>query len=523
MDTLTPLEQLRREGAKERAQCVAPAEHAARSAGAARALGNELIKEQQQVTGSPTAEDLRRRLWKLQRMMWKITAYDRLRGCHRYLAKGAGVASVQWSEQGRANFGNLQTSSSVWASPLSAASISKTRSAEVEKALKTWFELDKQHSAEFLTLTLRHNNEQTLAEVWDTISYAWRGVTATASWRGGVRMKGDKKHYGIEHWIKSVEVTHSWENGWHVHLHVVFLTGRALTDDERASLENRIYERWSRAAVRKGFDAPSRERGADLKAALKDKNPQKISAYLAKGSLASVAENLSREMSGGQATKGGREKKNRTPFQILDSLCKNFTARDKHLWEQWETGSLGRRQIAWSTGTKDALGVLDLDDEAAEAEAEGKDSPELVQVAAIPFDEWNKPRENGEKLRDDLVKRGDILEFIAGATTARKARGRARRILDAYGINYVTDEALDSPIAVYKESKEARETSRAQRHQFLINRQENRLQLEEEAREGLRRLDEATEEERAEQREWVTWLNAHGYTPNEFLSLSRYV
>lgn len=416
-------------------------EGAERAAGAR--LGNKAIKSQQQVE----VIDLQRRLWALHKTMWKITDYDRLRGCHRWIADGAGAASLRWHEPGRASWSSLCTSSSVWASPLSAAAIGKTRAVEVSTALDTWFKQGKQHSVEFLTLTLAHNREQELKDVWDTLSYAWRGVVAGASWRGGKRYEGDKKRFGVQHWIKSVEITHG-ANGWHVHLHVLLLLDKELTQDQRGALENNIYSRWSKAAQRRGFKAPSRAHGVKLEKARKDKNAHDLGTYLAKGSIASVAETLAQEMTAGQSSKEGRGAENRTPFQILDSIRKSGDTSlknpDVKIWRAWETQSMGRRQIAWSKGTKDALGVNAVSDE--EAEQQGEETHTTVVVASVEYEEWNRAREDtGEKLRDDLNTRGDVVEYVAQAKTPGEAHKRAATILRALKIRY---QQADKPIPV---------------------------------------------------------------------------
>ena len=428
------------------------------SAGAATAeggrLGSKATKEQQEIR----PDDLRKRLWALHRTMWDVTDFDRLRGCHRWIADGAGGASLRWHEPGRATWGNLQTSASVWASPLSAASISKTRAEEVTTALETWFNQDKRHSVEFLTLTLAHNRDQELAEVWDTLSYAWRGVVATASWRGGKRCVGDQKTFGVAHWLKSAEVTHG-ANGWHCHLHVLLFLDRELSGEERDELETNVYDRWARAAERKGFKTPSRKHGVKLEKALRSKSAKDLGAYMAKGALASVAETVAWEMTAGQTAKEGRGDENRTPFQILDDIRKSGDTSlknpDVQLWRIWERGSLGRRQQAWSKGAKEALGVTAVSDEEAEAQAE--ESTSAVEVARVRFDEWNKVRENGQKLRDDLDKRGDIAEYVGQARTKEEAHRRARSVLTGYGIEHDQDEPVPieySPPLVLPVNKE---------------------------------------------------------------------
>lgn len=381
--------------------------------------------------------ELRKRIWSLQRVMWEVTQYDRLKGCHRWLAKGAGGASLRWVEHGHAIWGNVQTSSSVWASPLSAASISKTRSKQVAKALETWFEQDEQHSVEFLTLTLAHNRGQSLKEIWDTLMYAWRGVTGTASWRGGARYEGDKNRFGIVHWLRTVETTHG-KNGWHVHIHCLLFLDKTLTQDQRETMEGRFYERWKRAAKRKGFKAPTRERGVKIEQALREKSASELGSYMVKGALSSIADTLSREMMSGQVAKQARSEDNRTPFQILDSIRRSgdFSSKnpDVQIWREWERSSLGRRQMAWSKAAKQVLGVLELEDD--EAEELSEKTTLGYEVAQVDFDEWNRQQRNGQKLRDDLVKRAEIAEYIAIAKTPGEAHRLTREILSAYLIEF---------------------------------------------------------------------------------------
>ena len=428
MKTLAGDERDSDRAARSAAAAVARQDASAAAGGSAAGLGSKAIKEQQSVTAS----DLRKRLWALQRTMWAITDYSRLRGCHRWIAKGFTGASLRWHEPGRASWGGIQTSSSVWASPLSAASISKTRAEEVGTALQNWFQQDSGHAVEFLTLTLAHSRYQSLKEVWDALSYCWRGVTGTAAWRGGARTVGDKTRFGIEHWLKSVEVTHG-KSGWHVHLHCLLFLKRGLSTVERESLEARLYSRWRSAAERKKFKAPSRKHGIKLERAVRDKNASDLGSYMAKGAVTSVFESLSWEMTSGQTAKTAKSE-NRSPFQILDDIRRSgdysLKNPDVRLWRIWESGSLGRRQMAWSMGAKDLLGVVDLDDSAAEAVEEAPTPG--VEVAQIVFEEWTKRREDtGEKLADDLHIRREITDYIAQARDAGEAYSRAERILSA--------------------------------------------------------------------------------------------
>lgn len=389
-----------------------------RAPGGEAALGNHANKKAARGQGHFSQE-----LWKLQRTLWSVTDLKRLAGCHRWIQDKNGAANVWWSP-GKAKWSGLQNSGSVWASPVAAVRIAKIRAAEVSNAVEEWKSQNSDHSVEFLTLTLRHSKDQSLTEVWDMISYAWKSITQTASWRGGARMVGDKERFGIDHWLKSVEVTVG-ENGWHVHVHVLLFTQKNLSDDERETMENRFFERWKNAAVRKGFRAPTRKNGIKIEQAVKNGDAKAMGAYMAKGAVASIGNEIA---SGGIKT--ARRSSSRTPFQILADLATAEKGspeynKDFFLWREWEKNSLGRRQMAWSKGAKSALGVTDLDDEKALEKSDAFDSMDFYSIGQVIAENWNKkiPGTN-TRLCDSLEVRREILDYVERASDPDDAAKR---------------------------------------------------------------------------------------------------
>ena len=79
-----------------------------------------------------------------------------------------------------------------------------------------------------------------------------------------------------------------------------------------------------------------------------------------------------------------------------------------------------------------------------EAEQQGEETHTTVEVARVEYEEWNRAREDtGEKLRDDLDTRGDVVEYVAQAKTPGEAHKRATTILRALKIRYQQE---DKPI-----------------------------------------------------------------------------
>jgi hypothetical protein len=368
-------------------------------------------------------------LWWLQSILWRVTKMSRLRGCHRWMAPYSGAATVRWAP-GEARMGGLQRSHSVWSSPLDAAQASKLRTVEIKHGLERWLEQDERNGIYFGTFTLRHHKGQSLGMLWDASRECWNRILKTASWRGGPRMVGDRQRFGVVHFVKAVEVTYG-ENGWHVHLHVIFFTSKRLSADERESLRGRLYSRWAKQALRMGLEAPSYKRAVRIDDACDGGETGALGAYLAKGQIGGLA----RELANGTG-KRGRGKKSRTPFQILADLGEEETPEDLALWHEWEKESSGRRQIAWSRGAKDDLGISDMTDEELLAEDEVDFNKTAVDLVRICHQEWMDKSNRGLLVCDDMELRETVLAAAREATDRHEAIRAVSEILTAVGVEH---------------------------------------------------------------------------------------
>lgn len=333
-----------------------------------------------------------------------------------------------------------QSCGSSWVCPTCAYKIGRYRNEEVGHVLG-WARRE-QKSLGFLTLTIRHKAGQRLKDVWDGVSHGWASVTSGSAWKSeseaaflerssrwwiqgtqadqdkaeGLKVRdgaqraprgwkaaqeperriGDQEAYGIAGWIRVTEVTHG-KNGWHVHLHVPLILEQRLTEDQFNELESRIWERWEAGIQRKGFtaekkhgiklepfSAASRKTLADyLTKASSDSQRDEITASLEK-----KGRDIAREVTGA-ATKEAR--KGRTPFQILDDAEHDLSS--KSVWLDWTRDSLGRRQIAWSKGLREATGLGDelTNEEVAEIEI-GKQRDTVARVSQHIWNDQCKDR-----------------------------------------------------------------------------------------------------------------------------------
>lgn len=156
------------------------------------------------------------------------------------------------------------------------------------------------------------------------------------------------------------------ESGWHVHVHALMIWDDQVTEKQAKYVAGRMWGRWNRALLRRGFDSLRDSGGLDVRmASLHPEAKYGLHEYFVK---------LAHEITGGQAklARGG----GRTPFQILaDTLAALDRTGDVTEWREWEKASHGRRQIGWSKGLRQwaGLGVEKKDDEVAAEELEGED------------------------------------------------------------------------------------------------------------------------------------------------------
>lgn len=339
---------------------------------------------------------------------------DRVRECGRLGVLPGGSVRVRASGSGaarRAGFSGLSTCGSVWACPVCAEKILAGRQDEVRRALSVWTGLGGRVA--FVTLTMRHRQGQALGDLWDSLSYAWGAVTSGRRWKDLVG------RYGVDGWLRVVEVTHG-RHGWHVHIHAALFLPSSATVDQVDDLGGSMFATWAAALKRRGLSA-SREHGVDavLWDAADLSDGGRLADYFTKQDYVDQVDagKAALELTRADLKRGRGG--NRSPFQILGDLVELGDADDLDRWEEWEKASKGRRQLTWSRGLRSRLLSDDerTDDELA-AEELGSADDDLVE---IPADGWRlvttlgvesfildaaEVDDHGESLRRYLLNRG---------------------------------------------------------------------------------------------------------------------
>ena len=269
--------------------------------------------------------------------------------------EGAYDVSVLYAPIGQiGHFGGLQICKSVWMCPVCAAKVSEKRREELSTALRKWTETYTAESKRMLlvTFTLQHQKENNLSDVLGALKAARRGLVS------GRAAQTFNDTYGCVGSIRSLEVTYG-EHGWHPHLHVLMFFDREVPI---LPFEAGIKARWSERVASIGGYA-SWLHGCDVRFSDKD-----IAEYIAKWGK-EPKWTVSHEMTKGVA-KCGR-KSGSTPMQLLADYWNGDRAAGR-LWLQYAVNLKGERQLWWSHGLRDrlGLGVEKTDEELAEEHEE---------------------------------------------------------------------------------------------------------------------------------------------------------
>jgi hypothetical protein len=278
----------------------------------------------------------------------------------------------------RAHFGNLSICGSVWTCSVCGAKISERRKNEIEQAAQ--LHLDAGGALYMVTLTFAHHRADDLAQMIGD-SKARTGLRgALARFRNGKGYKANAKDVGLVGLIRNLEVTHSWRNGWHPHLHELWLVSKKLTRVQLRAFQNEVFTAWRRACFAVGLGEPNRKHGVQIAHALTP------AEYLQK---------WGREQSwglGSELTKAhikkNKDAKGATPFDLLRAVAgdnPNYSPEQATgLFRKYAKAFFRARQCFWTPGLKAAFGIEDKTDEQT-AQDQEQDAKVLCSISK---DEW---------------------------------------------------------------------------------------------------------------------------------------
>lgn len=358
------------------------------------------------------AQQSRAARWAARSWLWRQSAVKRLTHCGRVPTGQQVAIKVTAGEGGRsAGYAGLQHCGSVWACPVCSAQIVRQRSELLAEVIRRWH--DRGGRAVMVTLTVRHDRQQTLAQVWDAVGKGWAAATTGAAWKDwGDRLGVPSARGGHKiHYTRVTETTVSNSNGWHVHVHaLLFVQDVPGVEATVQQLAADMWRRWDRAVQRAGLSGGSYAQceahliTGDLDAA------GAVSKYFNKATL---------ELTGGQfkQSRAGHY----APFELLRALSDHWAGVESQhseaelrrmllWWQEWEQTSSGRRQIGWSHGLLD---LLHIDrDEWLPTDEQIVDDNQLdgEQVLLLTGDQWRR-----------VVARGGALSLLEAFERSQSA------------------------------------------------------------------------------------------------------
>ena len=225
---------------------------------------------------------------------------------------------------------------SVWSCPVCSSRIAIGRAVELQTAI------DRHHKmggyVGMLTLTASHTRDDALGELVTRHSNAVQSMFR--QWQ--VRRSLDES--GIFGRVTATEITYGQAAGWHPHRHILLFASSELD----TWLEHTLAEYWQRACASHGLHA-SLDRGVDLRGG------DAAACYVAK---------LGLEVAGalGAVGKVGRTSGRYTPWQLLAGSMDGLVWAGNAFTEYGYT-MRGKRQLVWSRGLRESLGVVETTDE----------------------------------------------------------------------------------------------------------------------------------------------------------------
>lgn len=354
-------------------------------------------------------------------ILWRESVHKRQRECGRQLAPNADGVAVRVSTHDgvrTVGFGGLAVCGSCWSCPVCASKIAAHRNAEVRAAVAAAH--DAGYGVLHLTLTMRHTRDQQLRSLWDAKSEAWKAARAGRDWLEQqntwglwmlreVRTGKNAGQIRLERRMPTLSVTEVTygENGWHVHVHALVFIAHAVSETTAEVIGEQLFARWRGKLTSLGLDAPTEEHGYAIRPVVPGE-ADVFGDYFTKNqySESTTAGATAAELTQGHAKKGRGT--NRTPFQVLAGVYEQGDAEDLAVWQQWERGSHGRRQLTWSPGLRELLGLLEEVEDLDVAEQEAGGETEAVIEPASWHRVLRQLRQQRRSLHAELAAAGVV-------------------------------------------------------------------------------------------------------------------
>jgi hypothetical protein len=302
------------------------------------------------------------------------------------------------ADTGATFYGGTVLCGSPYACPVCASKINEIRATEIRKAVSEW--VNSGGICLFITLTFSHSRFDSFENLMTLFT-----KKALKQFRSGKTYQDIKTDLGFKGLIRSTETTWGEANGWHPHSHEIwFVKPDLFTQDESLNvpfskmgnslkefiltpIKTRLFNKWRSACVASGLEAPSYERGLNIKVAETEEELQaRLAEYLTKTGLEKAPWGVDDELVRHNVKKG---KEGRfTPFDFLrNQFDENYTKEQKtrflKLFAEYVEGFKGVAKIFWSPKLKGYFKINDITDEQAAEQKTQRAKLELTIPPAI--------------------------------------------------------------------------------------------------------------------------------------------
>jgi hypothetical protein len=316
----------------------------------------------------------------MQNTMAKLLPEHRVSKCLRVTQSNSKPLTVFKSNKyDTISVSNVQTCGSVWDCPVCAAKITERRRAEANKAIEAHKAAG--GSISFVTRTAPHTKHDSLVSLRNQFRDSDRFLKQHRQY------KKMRCSFNVEGDIKVFEITVNWLNGWHLHVHEVIFhapdafEGAAVSTNPAyveflKNFESSYYDLWQDAAVKAGFDEPTKAHGLQVQ------NGDFAADYVTKYGI----EPTSKWGVDSELTKAHIKKaqKGYSPWDLIRLYRDTLDERLVPIIQEYAHSMHGQQQLIWSTGLKKQFGIGEVSDEEL-ADRHEDDAEELGVLSPVQW------------------------------------------------------------------------------------------------------------------------------------------
>jgi len=303
---------------------------------------------------------------------WRVT------GC---LSRRIGVMGIKSDlATSRCSYKGLMICGSVWTCPVCAAKITQRRATEIQAATDLHYAAG--GSVYMITLTFPHSRTDSVSDLVLNLRKALQKYRDSHTYK---TVKSDLELIGL---IRAVEVTYSPSNGFHPHVHELWLVPASVSSGVLDTVRSDLFTAWKSAAKKAGFKAPNYQHGFNI---IRSFSPAE---YLTKFGRTQTW-NASLELTKSHLKTGHSSL---TPWDML-RLYDTDPASYGSLFHEFASAFFGTRQLYWTNGLKAAFGLTEKSD----IELSQSDDPSIT-VCSITAAQWKRVLKSPSDVRGLILR-----------------------------------------------------------------------------------------------------------------------